>query len=68
MPSKTDKCISSHETCDQCNKKFYIGDLLICTSCKKIVCVDCKLYLARKTEEVNFNYHYCGPKGDAQVN
>lgn len=54
-----------HETCDQCNKKFYIGDLLICTSCKKIVCVDCKLYLARKTEEVNFNYHYCSPKGDA---
>jgi hypothetical protein len=50
--------ISRNEICAKCEKEFYIGKLYVCLKCKKILCSDCMLYLSRKTDEVNFEYHY----------
>ena len=56
--------IPSHEKCSRCNKNVHIKNLNICTTCKKILCNACKIYLARNTGEINFDYHYCVKDGD----
>lgn len=54
--------ISSKTECDECDKMFHIRNVLICLKCKKQLCNKCKMYLAQRTEEVNFDNHYCGRK------
>lgn len=60
MSSKTttSKTIPYNQQCKLCEKDFYIGDLEICNKCKKILCTECRIKLARTTDEVNHEYHY----------
>ncbi len=51
--------ISKYDICAKCTKDFLINELLICNTCNKILCNECKIYLARRTDEVNFDDHYC---------
>ena len=53
--------ISINDECKRCNNQFHIRDLLICDNCGKILCDKCRLFLARKTSEVNHDNHYCDP-------
>ena len=51
--------ISAYDKCAQCDGQFHIHDLIICKRCKKVLCDECKQYLAKKTHEINFDTHYC---------
>ncbi len=59
--------ISKYDICARCTKNFLINEFFICNNCKKILCNKCKIYLARRTGEVNFDNHYCNDNQNGKL-
>lgn len=59
--------ISPCEICARCGTQYKIDHIYICLKCGKMLCEDCKLYLGRHTEEVNFSCHYCNKDGNEDI-
>ena len=54
--------VPANEKCMRCDEDYYIGDLLICNNCKKILCNDCKSYLTAAGEvflNIAGTAHHC---------